>query len=209
MKPLYCIAQPAEIQLILKKSRFIGQAYPVDTPEQAARVLESVRKQYWDASHNCYAYIVGEAAGQQKFSDDGEPQGTAGMPMLEVLKAQALTNVLVVITRYFGGIQLGAGGLVRAYSRATAMAVEAAGRMEYAVGTLCYLEVDYALWGKVERLLHETPCKIVDTQFAQSIAVKAWIKDSAVPGFEAALTEATGARVQPDWRGSDRIAWEL
>ena len=121
------IAQRAAVEHVIKKSRFIGAAYPVQTVDEALVHLEAVRKQSWDASHQCYAYIIGENSEQKRFSDDGEPQGTAGMPMLDVLQKKDLTNVLVIVTRYFGGTLLGAGGLVRAYAGAAGAAVDAAG----------------------------------------------------------------------------------
>ena len=127
MKGYRTICQPGEVEHIIKKSRFIGAAYPVQTVEEALSLLETIRKRYWDATHNCYAYIIGENGEQKRFSDDGEPQGTAGMPMLDVLQKKDVTNLLVVVTRYFGGTLLGAGGLVRAYAGAAGAAVDAAG----------------------------------------------------------------------------------
>lgn len=113
-----------ENTIIINKSKFIGQIYSVSTIDEIQEILKNTRKKYYDATHNCYAYILGDNQEIQKCSDDGEPQKTAGAPMLDVLKKQQMTNILVIVTRYFGGILLGAGGLVRAYSEATAKALD-------------------------------------------------------------------------------------
>ena len=120
------IRQPAREEYVINKSRFIGHACPCQTEEQALAFLKRIREEYRDATHNCYAYVIGENAGIMRYSDDGEPGGTAGLPMMEVLKARSVVNLCVVVTRYFGGILLGAGGLVRAYSHSCALALDAA-----------------------------------------------------------------------------------
>ena len=127
---------------VIEKSRFIAAAIHVDTVEQAVEFIEAKRKRYYDATHNCYAYIVDDKA---KFSDDGEPQGTAGMPMYECIKAQALNRVCVVVTRYFGGVKLGAGGLVRAYSGATSDVLKAANKVPMRLCRTADVTIDYSL----------------------------------------------------------------
>ena len=117
MQAYKTIATSETVEIIEKKSKFIAHVFPVQTQEEAEGHIQKLKKQYWDAAHNCYAYQLGEKSEIQRFSDDGEPQGTAGKPILEVLKGENLTNVLVVVTRYFGGTLLGTGGLVRAYGR--------------------------------------------------------------------------------------------
>ena len=112
------VKQPGEAELVIKRSRFIGRCFPVADEQEALRLLEQVRRQHWDATHNCYAYSVGVSGACARYSDDGEPSGTAGLPMMEALRRSGVTDALVVVTRYFGGILLGAGGLVRAYSAA-------------------------------------------------------------------------------------------
>ena len=127
MKPYKTLVSRADAEFIINKSRFIGHGKPVETEEEALAFLAEMRETYKDATHNCYAYIVGANMGVMRYSDDGEPGGTAGMPIIEVLKARGVTNCCVVVTRYFGGVLLGAGGLVRAYSRGAAEAVNACG----------------------------------------------------------------------------------
>ena len=126
MKAYTTVLGASEAEFTEKKSRFIGRCFPVETEDEAFAVIADVKKRHWDATHNCYAFIVGENGLTQRFSDDGEPSGTAGMPILDVIKQKGLTNTLIVVTRYFGGILLGAGGLVRAYSKAAASAVDCA-----------------------------------------------------------------------------------
>ena len=109
----------ASAEIVEKKSRFIGETYPVTSEEEALEYLEKVKKQFWDARHHCWAYVIGEQRPLERFSDDGEPSGTAGKPILEVIRGKRLPNTLVVVTRYFGGTLLGTGGLVRAYTKAS------------------------------------------------------------------------------------------
>lgn len=111
-------------EIVIKKSRFLGITAPAETPEEAAQFVTGIKKKYYDARHNCYAYVLGDNCDVLKYSDDGEPQGTAGKPMLDVLKNSGITNIVVVVTRYFGGVLLGTGGLVRAYTEAAKLAVE-------------------------------------------------------------------------------------
>ena len=121
------VKAPSSVELVINRSRFIGQCFPISSEEEALDKLSELRKQYWDATHNCYAYSVGEKGEIARFSNDGEPGGTAGMPMMDALRGAGVTNVLCVVTRYFGGVLLGTGGLVRAYSRSCAEAIRAAG----------------------------------------------------------------------------------
>ena len=137
---------PASVELVINKSRFIGQCFPITTESEALEKLAALRKQYWDATHNCYAYSVGKKGEIARFSDDGEPGGTAGMPMMDALRGAGVTNALCVVTRYFGGILLGTGGLVRAYSRACAEAIRAAGVVRMALCDLVEFCVPYAQW---------------------------------------------------------------
>ena len=130
-----------------KKSRFIGQAWPITSEEQARAIIEQTRKEYWNASHNVFTYRVGDV---QRFTDDGEPSGTAGKPMLDVLLGRDLQNVLVIVTRYFGGTLLGAGGLVRAYTKGAQIAIEAAGVIEKAVYYRYDLPMEYTRLGKMQ-----------------------------------------------------------
>ena len=136
----------ASVELVINRSRFIGQCFPVSSEAEALDILQGLRKKYWDATHNCYAYSVGQKGEIARFSDDGEPGGTAGMPMMDALRGAGVTNALCVVTRYFGGILLGTGGLVRAYSRACAEAIRAAGVVRMAPCDLVEFSVPYAQW---------------------------------------------------------------
>ena len=132
--PYKILYQGGTAEIVEKKSRFIASLRPVKTEEEALLFLEETRKKYWDARHNCYAWIIGEHGEQKRCSDDGEPQGTAGVPMLEALKHSGLTNILAIVTRYFGGTLLGAGGLVRAYTQGVSEAVKWNCLLSFGVG---------------------------------------------------------------------------
>jgi len=140
------VKAPSSVELVIQKSRFIGQCFPIASEEEALELLTSLRKKYWDATHNCYAYSVGQKGEIARFSDDGEPGGTAGMPMMDALRGAGVTNVLCVVTRYFGGILLGTGGLVRAYSRSCSEAIRAAGVVRVALCDSIEYSVPYPQW---------------------------------------------------------------
>ncbi len=137
-------------EIVEKKSRFIANVKPVISEGEAAAYIEEIKKKYWDARHNCYAYQLGERNQIQRYSDDGEPGGTAGMPILDVLRGKDIKNTIVVVTRYFGGTLLGTGGLVRAYSSAAKAGLEAAGLIERIPHIRQYFTVDYTMAGKVQ-----------------------------------------------------------
>ena len=135
----------AEVEI--NKSRFIAYVNRAESEEEAIAFLERIRKQHWDATHNCAAYIVGENEEHQKANDDGEPSGTAGRPILEVIKRSALTDTIIIVTRYFGGIKLGTGGLIRAYGKSAVVGLEAAGIVERQLHTRMTATIDYSLLG--------------------------------------------------------------
>lgn len=137
-------------EIVEKKSRFIANVKPILSEDEAAAYIEEIKKKYWDARHNCYAYQLGERNQVQRYSDDGEPGGTAGMPILDVLRGRDIKNSIVVVTRYFGGTLLGTGGLVRAYSSAAKAGLEAAGLIERIPHIRQYFTVDYTMAGKVQ-----------------------------------------------------------
>lgn len=166
----YIIGCDAEAKLIEKKSSFIGQAFYVQSEEEAKEKLNAVKKKHYDARHNCFAYILD--GGKEKMSDDGEPQGTAGSPILEVIRSKELSRVLVVVTRYFGGILLGAGGLTRAYSKAAAMALDEAGKKSVIIAKVLQIKCSYANWDKIRSFLERASVPIVDTQFFSDVIAK-------------------------------------
>ena len=153
--PYKILYQGGTAEIVEKKSRFIASLRPVKTEEEALLFLEETRKKYWDARHNCTAYTLGPQQEQQRSSDNGEPSGTAGKPMLEVLKKTGITNVAVVVTRYFGGIKLGAGGLIRAYSHSVAETLRLAPKELHTTRTRLQAKIDYSLYGAVERYVQD------------------------------------------------------
>ncbi|MBQ8150265.1 MAG: YigZ family protein, partial [Clostridia bacterium] len=165
MKGYKTLLKSASDEVIINKSRFIGYAEPVKTVEEALAFLDRIRTKHKDATHNCYAYIIGQNAGIMRYSDDGEPGGTAGMPIIEVMKARGVVDCAVVVTRYFGGVLLGAGGLVRAYSHTCAIALNAAQVCEMHPTETWMFEVAYPLWDKVQHTLKSLPVRMENTEF--------------------------------------------
>lgn len=182
-------------EYIINKSRFLCHAAPAATEEAALAFLAEKNEKYRDATHNCYAYIIGENAGIMRYSDDGEPGGTAGMPIMEVLKTQGLVNCCVVITRYFGGILLGAGGLVRAYSHSCALAVQKAGIVVMMPTESYLLDVPYPLWDKVNYVLGALPVQLKDTEFGVSVQTTMLVRKTDAEAVLKRLTSETNARV--------------
>lgn len=191
------IKQAAEAEYVESRSRFIATIKPVTTEEQALAEIAALKKQYWDARHNVYAYVLRDER-ISRSTDDGEPQGTAGMPVLDVLQKQGLTDCLVVVTRYFGGILLGTGGLVRAYSKSASLAVEAAGvtlRRLCAVGTVT---CDYADYGRVQPLIPQFNGCVDDSVFEESVTLSFHLPVEEVDGFVKQLTEISAGRLHFD-----------
>ena len=173
-----------------KRSRFIGYIKPVSTEEEAVSFIQSIKQKHWDARHNVYAYRLRQ--GQiQRYSDDGEPQGTAGIPTLDVLQKNDVTDVVVVVTRYFGGILLGGGGLVRAYSHATRLAVEKAGIITMQKCRLCTLTCDYTQYGRVASLIPECGGVVDDSDFGEAVTLRFHMAEDDLGGFSAKLADAT------------------
>lgn len=175
-----------------KRSRFIATLRHCDTEEQALAFIEEMRSKYWDARHNVYAYSVG---GSARFSDDGEPHGTAGKPMMDVINGEGVTNLAVVVTRYFGGVLLGTGGLVRAYSKATKDALTLAERAEMVPCAVFKIECEYSDHAKLLKLLETNGAQIESTDFSDKISLIYSIKTIDSEAFQKALTEAFSARI--------------
>ncbi len=188
---LYTVAHEAEVLLEIKKSKFIGRVRPVSTEVEAKTWIAEIQKRHHDATHNCYAYLIGQHQEIQKSNDDGEPAGTAGRPILETLKKSGLYNVAAVITRYFGGVLLGAGGLIRAYSQATAEAIQAAGLVREVQHTPYLLQMDYPWWGRVEHLLHKERHPHDPPEFTNRVAVRVYLTEQSAPSFLEKLAETT------------------
>ena len=197
------LKQAASDEFIVNKSRFIGYASPCETEEEALAFLKSVREKHKDATHNCYAYVIGQNAGIMRYNDDGEPGGTAGMPMMEVLKARGVVNCCVVVTRYFGGILLGAGGLVRAYSHGCAIALNAAQVVKMETSQRILLDVPYPLWDRVNHALKSLPQITEETNFGASVEATLLIRQKDVEEVTAKIIAITDAKAE--WLELDEL----
>ena len=165
------IKQYGEGEIVEKKSRFLGKIKQVETEEEALEFIESIKKQYWDARHNCFAYIIGTKGETVRCSDDGEPSGTAGKPMLEVLQNQELRNVVAVVTRYFGGVLLGTGGLVRAYTQATQETLKEAQVATMTPMAVMTVKTDYNAIGKIKYVLAQEEVPVLNEEYAVDVVV--------------------------------------
>ena len=158
-------------EFIEKKSKFIGYAFKVENEEEALEILEKIKKKHNDATHNCSAYIIGEDKLIQRYNDDGEPSGTAGVPILEVLKKEDLTNIMVIVTRYFGGILLGAGGLVRAYTKGAKIAIDASKKVEMTEYNNISIKYDYTYHGVIQNYLIKNQHIIINENFTDKVEI--------------------------------------
>ena len=184
-------------EIVEKKSRFIATVRLVESEEEALSCLEALRKKYWDARHNCFVYIIGENQETVRCSDDGEPSGTAGRPMLDVVQGAGLRNVLVVVTRYFGGILLGAGGLVRAYTQGAAMALNAAQVAVMHPTQRLLVDVPYPLLGRFEHFLKSAPVRVEDKAFTDTITFTLCVRSADAEAFQRDLVQHTDGRCEP------------
>lgn len=189
------IEQEGTCETIEKKSRFIANVFPIQNIEEADYFLGQIRKRYWDGAHHCYAYQIGEKNEIQRFSDDGEPQGTAGKPILDALKGEDIKNTLIVVTRYFGGTLLGTGGLVRAYGKSAKEGIQAAGLVQRIRVRLIELQMAYPLSGKVQYLLKDKGYKIRESEYMERVIfiVEVPLPDEEI--FTKWLIESTHAEV--------------
>lgn len=197
MREYKTITQPCEIKLVIKKSVFYGRLYPVQSEEEAQDILARLKKQHWDATHNCSAMIIGEDSAFMRYSDDGEPQGTAGVPMLEVLKKNGLTNVLAVVTRYFGGVLLGAGGLVRAYSGSVAQAVAEASRVVRVPSLVFEIRLPFKIWGRAQSALLSAGYAEKAVEYAADVGVSLYVPPEKQQHFLKLIAELSAGKAQP------------
>lgn len=193
MKEYKTVEFEANDEFIEKKSKFIGYVMPVKTQEEATRFISSIKSKHWDASHNVSAYVLREN-NIQRSSDDGEPSGTAGVPVLDVLLKENLVDVCVVVTRYFGGVLLGAGGLIRAYSHASKLAVSAGGIITMAPCKVLETEVDYSFYEWLNILLNDYSANVENTDFSDVVTVKFSIKSDLVDSLRGKLTELSNGK---------------
>ncbi len=189
------ILAPAEAAFTEKKSEFIGFIAPVKTADEAVEFVNQIRAKHRKATHNVYAYIVRDR-NSTRYSDDGEPQGTAGVPVLDVIQKEGLTDVCCVVTRYFGGILLGGGGLVRAYSHAAKIAVDAAKRMVMCSCFKVDFSIDYNLYGKISYMLPEFFVKILNNDFGSNVNVSLLVKSELYSSFKEKLIDITNGQIE-------------
>ena len=205
----YTLAGPGQDEVVIQKSRFIGQAWPCGTEEEALDRLRETREKTRDARHHCYAYIIGRNEGILRYSDDGEPGGTAGMPILSLMRSEKLVDCCVVVTRYFGGILLGTGGLVRAYTQGCRAALDAAGivRMELTCEDLC--EVPYASWETVRYTLDRLPARYDRVEFGAAVSFTLYTRTVDHNLVLAELEKATGRNLETLFDGEKFEAWKV
>lgn len=187
-------------EIVEKKSRFIATVRPVESEEEAAAFIGEMKKKYWDARHNCSAFVVGENQEITRCSDDGEPAQTAGRPMLDVLLREGITNAAVVVTRYFGGVLLGTGGLVRAYQRAVQEGLENSCLIEKKRGMLLSVRTDYNLAGKLQYLFGMQNIQVIDAEYAADVTQKIMVPLEQKESLEKAITEQTSGRAELIWK---------
>lgn len=193
---LKIVYEGGEGEIVEKKSRFITTVKPVHSEEEALAFIAELKKKYWNATHNCWAYVIGERQELQRCSDDGEPQGTAGKPMLDVLLGEEVHDTAVVVTRYFGGTLLGTGGLVRAYSKAVQEGLRQSVVIEKQSGSLLTIETDYNGIGKLQYLLGQRGIQIVDSEYTDVVKTQALVRENAVTELRDAVTEATNGKAK-------------
>lgn len=183
-------------EIVEKKSRFIATVRLVETEEEALAFIEEMKKKYWDARHNCYVYSVGMNREYTRCSDDGEPSGTAGRPMLDVILGEDIYNVAVVVTRYFGGILLGTGGLVRAYSKAVQEGLRGSRIIEKQYGISLEVTTDYTGIGKIQYIAGERKLPILDSEYTDKVVMKLLVPAGDVASVQKAITEGTSGRAK-------------
>lgn len=185
------VRQASSKEIVIKKSRFIGHVMPVESEEEAVAFIEEIKKKHWNATHNCSAYMIGERDEIQKQSDDGEPSGTAGKPILEVIRNQGRKNVAIVVTRYFGGIMLGAGGLIRAYTDGAVAAIESGEPITRVLHRQILVELDYTWLGKVENELRNRGVRMGETNFADTVTLTCLPLDGDAESFMTWMVDLT------------------
>lgn len=178
-----------------KKSEFIGYAKRVENEDDAKAFVNEIKNMHKQATHNCWAYVIGENMNTQRYSDDGEPQGTAGIPILEVMKKSNITDCAIVVTRYFGGILLGTGGLNRAYTKGASVAIKSAGIVEKVLGLKLSFEMEYDLFGKIQYICGQNSWHIEDTEYTDKVIVHILCEKTLSDEIECEIVESTNGKV--------------
>lgn len=194
------VFRQGEGELVEKKSRFLAVAVHIDTEEEALDFIEQVRKKHYNATHNCYAYVLGERCELQRFSDDGEPGGTAGKPILDVLTGEEIHDTAIVVTRYFGGTLLGTGGLVRAYSGAAREGLLASTIITRKHAVNLEIRTEYTGLGKIQYILGQNGIHVVDTRYTESVEIECLVPFGEKGAIEKKLTEGTNGQADLQWK---------
>lgn len=190
------LLKPGTAEVVEKKSRFIASVSSAETPEEAAAFIESVKKKYWDARHNCSAYVIGKDGEYTRCNDDGEPAQTAGLPMLEVLLHSEVRNIVVVVTRYFGGTLLGTGGLIRAYGQTVKEALANSEIGEEVEGVMLTMKADYTLLGKIQYTLAQMGVEITDTVYESDVMLTIRFEKKLLESIEKELVNVTCGKIE-------------
>lgn len=191
------VAEGGEAEIVEKKSRFIAHVMHVESEDEAVSFIEDIKKKYWDARHNCHAFSIGTVNPVTRCSDDGEPAQTAGKPILEVITGRQIRNVVIVVTRYFGGTLLGTGGLVRAYTAAAAAGLDASLIEERVRCVRFRLDMDYTLSGKVQYMASQMGYDIAETEYTDAVTMQILVPEGRVHEFEKKITELSSGRLIP------------
>lgn len=196
LESYYTVKPEGSEEITIQKSRFIGYVKRCETEEEAQAFIQKIKKKHKDANHNCSAYMIGEHDLIQKANDDGEPSGTAGVPMLEVLKKKGLKDTAVVVTRYFGGIKLGAGGLIRAYSSTASAAIDTTGIVRRQLMKEMDVTIDYTLLGKVENEVRQSSYTLETINYLENVELVIYVENNQVDAFEAWITDITSGKAK-------------
>ncbi len=197
MKPYKTILNESEIEISIQKSKFIGYAMPVENEDEANLFIERIKKKHYNATHNVPVYLLGDDMSTQRYSDDGEPSGTAGVPVLEMLKREGITNLCIVVTRYFGGIKLGTGGLVRAYTEAAQKVIEQAKIVDKAVYRKIELTLAYHMHGKIQNALMLMDHVVLeDTQFSDQVTMSLYVVEGEQENLSEKLIDLTSNQIE-------------
>ncbi len=184
-----------EDEVIINKSRFIGYSHPINSEEEALNFIEMIKTKHKDATHNVYAYVVGENSNIQRFNDDGEPSGTAGIPILEVIKKEDIRNIVIVVTRYFGGTKLGGGGLIRAYTRSAKIGLDAGLIIDMTPHTNLLMNIDYTLYGRVENYLMTNDYIVDKVEYEEEVSIYISIETLILEKFINEMTNLTNGTI--------------
>ncbi len=196
-------------ELVINKSRFIGYASPCETEDMAISFLQEIREEHKNATHHCYAYIIGENANVMRYSDNGEPAGTAGLPILDVMRKKNIVNCSIVVVRYFGGVLLGTGGLVRAYTQSSQAAVESAGISQMEMTTNTYCELPYSGWDRFRYSCEQLPVRIEDVVYGSMISFHLLIRSSDQEKVINSLLDVTGRKLNMISEEESYLPWKL